>query len=44
MMSLNVVCIVFGVVGFVCVVACATKELVGAYRRWRDAKRRYIKD
>ena len=44
MFGLNVTCIVFGVLGLLCVVACAARELVVACRQRREAKRRYIKD
>ena len=44
MLSLNIGCIVMGVIGFVCVVASATHELVLAHRRQREARRRYIED
>ena len=44
MYSLNVGCIILGVIGFLSVVASATKELVGAYRLKRESRRRYIKD
>jgi len=44
MLGLNVTCIVFGVVGFLCVVACAARELTNASRARREARRRYIKD
>ena len=44
MLGLNVTCIVFGVVGFLCVVVCAARELANASRARREARRRYIKD
>lgn len=44
MLSVNIACIVFGVMGFLCVAVCAARELTVALRRARDAKRRYIKE
>ena len=43
-MAINVVCVVFGCVGVMCAAVCAVVEGLAAYRRARDAKRRYIKD
>ena len=44
MYTLNVVCIIFGVAGFACMIACAIVGMVSANRRAREAKRRYVKD
>ena len=44
MLSLNIACIVIGVLGVLAIVACAAIETVGARRRAREAKRRYIHD